>query len=69
MYDYFGSQVSISGNRALIGAEMDDDNGDRSGSAYIFEFDGANWVESVKLKPADGGVGAADYVRRCGGRE
>lgn len=56
IYDYFGSQVSISGNRALIGAEMDDDNGDRSGSAYIFEFDGANWVESIKLKPVDGGA-------------
>jgi hypothetical protein len=36
MSDYFGIQVAISGENALIGAWANDDNGDESGSAYIF---------------------------------
>jgi len=34
--DYFGCSVSIDGNTALIGAYGDEDNGDESGSAYVF---------------------------------
>ena len=34
--DYFGVSVSLSGDRALVGACCDDDLGDNSGSAYIF---------------------------------
>jgi PKD repeat protein len=37
-YDYFGHSVSISGNYAIVGAYGDDDNGNHSGSAYIFNF-------------------------------
>ena len=35
-FDGFGSSVSLSGDRALVGAYRDDDNGSDSGSAYIF---------------------------------
>jgi len=56
-YDLFGISVSISGNRALIGSYRDDDNGLSSGSAYIFEFDGAKWNQVSKLKPNDGAEG------------
>jgi len=52
--DFFGNSVSISGNIILVGAPGDDDNGSRSGSAYIFEFDGTNWNQLVKLLPFDG---------------
>ena len=31
--------LSISGDRAIVGAPFDDDNGIDSGSAYIFEED------------------------------
>ena len=34
--DEFGYSVAISGNYAIIGSHKDDDNGDDSGSAYIF---------------------------------
>ena len=54
--DLFG-RVSLSGNTALIGASRDDDNGSRSGSAYIFRnLDTATGTvnESVKLLPSDG---------------
>ena len=36
-YDRFGHGVSVSNNIAIIGAFGDDDNGDNSGSVYIFE--------------------------------
>ena len=35
--DYFGCSVSISGNKAIVGASGDDDNDNNSGSAYILE--------------------------------
>jgi len=52
--DYFGHSVSLSGDYALIGAIGDDDNGSESGSAYVFHFDGSNWVEEAKLTASDG---------------
>ncbi len=53
--DYFGRSVSLSIDRALIGAFGDGDNGESSGSAYVFDFNGTSWNEAAKLKPADGG--------------
>lgn len=35
--DDFGWSVAIHGNRAVVGAHLDDDNGDYSGSAYVFD--------------------------------
>lgn len=55
--DRFGHTVSLSDNHALIGAHQDDDNGEDSGSAYLFNFDGTAWHESVKLVPTDGSSG------------
>ncbi len=52
--DYFGNSVAISGDYALVGAFRDDDNGEDAGSAYIFHFDGSNWVEQTKLLASDG---------------
>jgi len=34
--DEFGNSVAISGDYAIVGAHQDDDQGDNSGSAYIF---------------------------------
>jgi predicted amidohydrolase len=56
-YDNFGYSVSISGDYAIVGAHLDDDNGSSSGSAYIFKRDGASWGEQAKLLAADGAAG------------
>lgn len=53
-FDEFGFSVSLSGNRALIGSHLDDDNGFGSGSAYVFDFNGTSWIKTAKLIPADG---------------
>ena len=37
--DYFGFAVAIYGDTVVVGARWDDDNGDKSGSAYVFEKD------------------------------
>ena len=58
-YDSFGESVSISGNKAIIGAYGDDDNGSNSGSAYIFELTNGTWAQVEKLTAAD--AAADDY--------
>jgi len=52
-YDRYGRSVSISGDTAVVGAADDDDGGDRSGSAYIVQFDGNQWIEKQKLTASD----------------
>ena len=52
--DFFGWSVSLSGEYAIIGAPFDDDNGNRSGAAYIYKRDGINWLVQAKLVPTDG---------------
>ena len=51
--DFFGFSVSISGDRAIVGAFGNDDAGSSSGSAYIFDFDGASWTQTAKLTALD----------------
>jgi hypothetical protein len=53
-YDYFGFHVSIDGDRAIIGADRDDDNGNGCGAAYIFKRTGTTWTEEAKLTASDG---------------
>jgi hypothetical protein len=55
--DYFGWSVSISGDKTIVGAALDDGNEPDSGSAYIFRRDGESWVQQQKLTAADGADG------------
>jgi FG-GAP repeat len=52
-YDQFGSSVAISGNKAIIGAVFNDDDGPNSGSAYVFEDEGSGWTQTTKLTAND----------------
>ena len=54
--DFFGQTVAISGTHAVVGAPEDDDLGNQSGSAYVFErnpVDG-RWSQVAKLTANDG---------------
>ena len=55
--DAFGVSVSLYGDTALIGATGDDDNGNKSGSAYVFTDTGTNWTQQAKLLASDGAKG------------
>lgn len=61
--DFFGHSVAISAEVALIGLSQDDDADTASGSAYVFRFDGSDWLEEVKLTAPEpvyyGGFGAS----------
>jgi len=52
--DNFGVAVSLSGNYAVIGADQDDDNGEASGSAYVFKLTASGWQIQTKLLPDSG---------------
>ena len=52
--DFFGDSVALDGDTAVIGAHGDDDNGDLSGSAYVFTRSGTTWTEQAKLSASDG---------------
>jgi hypothetical protein len=52
--DWFGYSVAISGNRAVVGAHLEDTGRSDAGAAYIFERDGAgNWSEAAKIQASD----------------
>lgn len=56
-FDYFGNSLSISGDQAVVGSYLDDDNGSASGSAYVFEKTSANWsnmTQTAKITASDG---------------
>jgi len=55
--DQFGFMVAISGDTALVGANWDDDNGDKSGSVYVFTRTGTTWTQQQKLLASDGQAG------------
>jgi hypothetical protein len=51
--DLFGISVAVSSGRIVVGAYGDDDNGNTSGSAYIFDLDGN---QLAKITASDGAV-------------
>lgn len=50
--DYFGVGAAIQGNTAVIGASQFFAAG--PGRAYVYEFDGSNWVLQAQLTASDG---------------
>jgi hypothetical protein len=52
--DRFGWSVSLDGDTAVIGAVYDDDHGESSGSAYVFERIDGSWTQTAKLLASDG---------------
>ncbi len=56
--DAFGENVSVSGNRIMIGGQLNDDKGRDSGAAYVFERNSdGTWSETTKLLAEDGAAG------------
>lgn len=55
--DGFGQSVSIAGDTLVIGADLDDDKGEDSGSAYVYIRSGSTWTGQAKLVPSDGASG------------
>jgi hypothetical protein len=47
--DTFGIDVALDGDTAIVGAANDCDQGDYSGSAFVFTRTGSTWTQEVKL--------------------
>ena len=41
--DFFGGSVAVDGDTILVGANGDDDDGNKSGAVYVFERSGGKW--------------------------
>ena len=53
--DHFGKSVSISGDKAIVGAYTNDNGGIfDSGAAYVFVRNGSTWRQQSKLSADDG---------------
>lgn len=52
--DSFGYSVSLNGDTAIVGASNDDDNGNYSGTAFVFTRTGTTWTQQAKLLASDG---------------
>ncbi|MDY7107671.1 MAG: FG-GAP repeat protein [Planctomycetota bacterium] len=62
--DQYGVSVGISGDVAVVGAHWDlhapgDGSSDGEGAAYVYRFDGAQWIEDAKLTAFDAAPGDA----------
>ena len=55
--DEFGQCVSISGTTVIGGAQWDDDRGNYSGAAYVFEETEGGWTQAAKLLGTDTAAG------------
>ncbi|MCZ6661914.1 MAG: FG-GAP repeat protein, partial [Actinobacteria bacterium] len=56
-FDLFGVSVAIFGATVVVGATLDDDAGEGSGSAYVFVRSGTTWSEEAKLTASDAAQG------------
>jgi uncharacterized membrane protein len=56
--DWSGTNVAISanGNTVVVSVHMDDDNGVDSGSAYVYRWNGSEWIRT-KITASDGEAG------------
>ena len=55
--DRFGSNVSLSGQTAVVSAYRADAVGDDSGAVYVFSSDSESWSQQAKLIPVDSAPG------------
>ncbi len=56
--DYFGIAVAISDDILVVGSDLDSPDGVlEAGSAYLFRFDGTDWLEESKISASDKAIG------------
>ncbi len=51
--DYFGKNVSVSGDYILVAAERYDETKSEEGAVYLFIRDGTNWVRTSQFSASD----------------
>ncbi len=64
--DSFGRSIAISGDYFAVGAPSDDENGNSSGSVYIFKREGNSWTEQTKLWAGEEGDNFGEAISMDG---
>lgn len=57
--DRFGSSVSLSGRKVVIGSLLDDTARMNAGAAYVFSRNGSDWSQEVEVLASDAAIGDA----------
>lgn len=58
--DFFGRSVALSGDLAVVGADLaDTPAGADTGAAFVFKRSGASWTQEARLTAGDGATGDA----------
>jgi hypothetical protein len=55
--DQFGLTVSVSGDRIVVGARLENSRGNDAGAAYVFERRAGAWTQAAKLTASDAVAG------------
>jgi len=53
----FGHSVAVNGESLVVGADGSSENGFNAGSAYVFRYEGGDWLPEQKLLSSDGEPG------------
>ena len=61
--DFFGVSVAAGESKIVVGAYGDDDNGSQSGSAYVYDLAGTDWVTATG---GGSGTGITNYIKCVG---
>ena len=65
-YDRFGNSVAVGCGRIVVGSSLDDDNGNTSGSAYIFDLNGNQLTKISASDGADSDTFGSSVAIGCG---
>ena len=57
-HDEFGWAVDLDGDTLVVGAPLQDEQGDNAGIAYVFERTTIGWAQAARLLPREGEAGA-----------
>ncbi len=65
--DYFANSVAISGDTAVVGAFLRNIGGNADqGAVYVFERNGATWIQQQRLTASDGNSNTVFFGRQVG---
>ena len=56
-YDYFGQEVSLQGDVAVVGSMHFDGVGNESGAVYVYRYDGNDWDHETIIQASDASAG------------
>lgn len=54
---WFGASIALSGDHLLVGAHLDSEDAEHSGSAHVYKRNSMNWAPTARLRPRAAAAG------------